>query len=182
MLRRRQVADEGPGVEPVVARADVDVVDVQQQLAPRQVRQRVEEFPLGKFIGLRTPHSWRRFGRCRTSCTCRTRAATVKAFFGVGQRQQVMQLVRAAAAPAQMIGNPRRLDAFGEGGCSGNRYQGHAARRWTGTHRASPADNARRLRPGSTGLCRPAPGNFRRSLRTIHRRRLFEDLLVVLAA
>lgn len=48
----RQAADKRPGIKPVVTRADIYVVHVQQQLAPGEMGQAIEEFPLGELISL----------------------------------------------------------------------------------------------------------------------------------
>lgn len=115
---RRQITNECPGVEAMVARTHVNVVHVQQQLAPRQVSQRVEKFPLGKLVGLGTYVAGDVLQHQRALQyvlhLAHTGGHVVQTFFGVGQRQQVMQLVGAATAPAQVIGHPRRLDTLGE--------------------------------------------------------------------
>ena len=108
----------------------------------------------------------------------------VEAFFGVGQRQQVMQLVGAAAAPAQVIGHPRRLDTLSElfdllqvigiEGMGPADGQGHTVH-----HQGIALGYRIQVIQGFTALDQVILGDH---FEPIHRWRLFKDLLVVLAA
>ena len=108
----------GVGVDAVVARIDVDVVDVDQQSAAGSRRDGDDEFVLGN----------RRFGKREIAGDvlhqnfaaqvildlADARADVVERFAGVGQRQQVVVVPAVHAAPAQMFGHARRLDAIGQ--------------------------------------------------------------------
>src|SRR3990167_10735151 len=46
----RQAADKLPGIKTMVARTDVDIVDVQQQLAAALFAQRAEKLPFAELV------------------------------------------------------------------------------------------------------------------------------------
>ncbi len=107
-----QAADKGPGVEPVVACADIDIVDVQQQLTAAELAQGAEKLPLAELVIGAAQVTRDVFQHQRPldhvlhlAHPCRY---MLQALLGVGQRQQVMQLVGIAPAPTQVIGDPRR--------------------------------------------------------------------------
>ena len=108
--------DEPIGIEAVVGRVDVDIIDVEQQLAAGAPHQRGDELPFGNrrigerqvrrdvFDGDFTADALLQLGN--------TRACERKRLLGVGQRQQVVQVPPADSAPAQMLGDERGLDPF----------------------------------------------------------------------
>ena len=116
----RHGTKEGHGVELVVEGADIDVVDVEQDLAIGAPRELGDELPLGELGGgvgdvarhvlqhqaaaemvLHAPHAL---------------GDVVERFLGVRQRQQVVHVEATQAREAQMVGNPHRLHAIDEGG------------------------------------------------------------------
>lgn len=112
---RRQGVQVGHGVPAVVARADVDVVDIAEDAAPRALRHLGDEFPFGN-------------GRVRVAkvarrvldqdsalqpilCLIHMAADEVERLVGHGQRQQVGQVGAARHAPGEVLRDEPGLDA-----------------------------------------------------------------------
>ena len=104
--------------------------------------------------------------------------------FGVGQRQQVVQVGAVHAGPAQVIGDPGRLDAFGKlfqfaqipavqrvGAADGQRHAVHDH----GVAFADAIQVVQRLAAGDHVV-------FAQDLEPVHRRPFVDDGLVVVGA
>ena len=107
-----------PRIETVVHRVDVDVVDVEEELAAAAPGDCGHEVPFGHRVGLeaqirrdvldekRPPEG----GLHRVDAIAHQREGLV----GEGQRQQVVEVTAIDATPAQVLGYGRGLDAGDE--------------------------------------------------------------------
>ena len=102
----------------VVEGADIDVVDVEQQPAAGAARQLGQEFPFRHFgiVELDIGRDIFEHDGAAEEILHQLHAAddVVERFLGVGDRQQIVQVLAVHAGPAQMVRNPFRLDAPGE--------------------------------------------------------------------
>ena len=102
----------------VVERAHIDIVDVEQEPTIGAVRHLGDEFPLAHFR-LAERHIARNILQCQATTEHILHLAhavdhVIERFFGIGNRQQVMQVHAVHARPTQMVGNPFRIDALSE--------------------------------------------------------------------
>ncbi len=102
----------------VVEGADIDVVDVEQQPAAGAARELGQKLPFRHF-GIVELHIGRdifQHDGAAEEILHQLHAAddVVERFLGVGDRQQIMQVLAVHAGPAQMVRHPFRLDAARE--------------------------------------------------------------------
>ena len=109
---RREI---GLRVEAVIDRVDIDVVDVEQQLAAAFARDGGDEVPLGHRIVGEAQIGRDVLHQQRTAERELHRVDTIayqrQRLFGQRQRQQIVQMAAVDMAPAQMLGDRRRFDA-----------------------------------------------------------------------
>ena len=112
---RRQRTDKVPRIKAMIARADVDVINIQQQFTASQLAEGCDKFPLAELIvgGAQVAGDVFQHQRPLQHVLYLTHPCghMLQAFFAVRQRQQVVQLVGVAAAPTQVVGDPLRLNA-----------------------------------------------------------------------
>ena len=110
----RHRIDIGPGVEAVIGGTDVDIVDIEQQVAPGPGAHRVDKLPFGHDRRVKADIARRIFDQHRPAEQALGQinilADQIKRFLGIGQRQQVMRIERCGARPAQMVGDEQRFD------------------------------------------------------------------------
>src|SRR5687767_541419 len=116
--RGRDAGDEGTRIEAVIARAYVNVVDVEQQAASRFARERNQEVRLGH-LRVReleiARHVLEQYLPPERVLELRHPAREVtKRLGGVGERQQVVEMHAADRAPANVLGDETRRDAIDE--------------------------------------------------------------------
>ena len=114
-----QAIDVYTRVEAVIARADMDVIDVQQQSAAGRLGQGAEEFPFRNRRGLKFQVGARILQHQRPTQDVLNGAHPVrhvrKAFRRQHHGQQVVGVHAIDAGPAEMIGDPGRPQLFCEG-------------------------------------------------------------------
>ena len=108
------------GIEIVVLRRDVDVVHVEQDSAVRALDDFAEEFPLGHLRGVKLRVAADVFDAHRHFEEILHLANLLRAVtrgfpnvYGIGSK--VVRVAAVDAAPAEMIGEPRRLGALDRG-------------------------------------------------------------------
>ena len=102
----------------MVEGADIDIVDVEQQPASGAARQLGQKFPFRHFgiVELDVGRDVLEHDGAAEEILHQLHAAddVVERFAGVWDRQQIVQVLAVHAGPAQMVGDPFRLDALGE--------------------------------------------------------------------
>ena len=98
--------------------ADIDIVDVEQKPAPGASRKLVDEFPLGH-LGLGEGDVGRHILDGETPAEEILHVVdavdhVVQRLLGVGDGQEIVQVHPMDAGPAEVIGDPFRLNALGE--------------------------------------------------------------------
>lgn len=105
--------------EAVVKGADVDVVDIQEDLAVGALGDLAQEVPFGEFAFGESDVARDIFEQDLASegilDLLDARDDVADGFFGVGEREKVVAVVSTECAPAQVIRDPRRLEALFEG-------------------------------------------------------------------
>ena len=138
---RGQAFDEGAGVQPQILRAHIHIVYIEQQTAAGQIRHGGEKLPLVQ-VGMFESHVRRHIldeqpraeGVLGFAHLAREQ---FDGFFGVWQRQQVIEELAAGMTPAGVLGNQRgfkarngvfyagemlAIDAVGGTQCQGRRH------------------------------------------------------------
>ena len=114
--RNRQCIEIGDRVEPEIPRADIKVVDVAQNPAAGSPGDFRDELRLGdrrmaiaqvggRVLDQQPPPE-------HLLCLLDMTAEEIEALFGIGQRQQIVQVSTADRAPRQMLRDQRRLNPF----------------------------------------------------------------------
>jgi hypothetical protein len=185
---RRNALQEAMRVITMVEGADIDVVDVEQQPASGTAGQFGEKLPFRHLgiVELQVGRDILQHDGAAEKILHQLHPADdmVQCLIGVGNRQQIVQILAVYAGPAQMIGNPFRLDAFGEiakplqifeiGRRGGGDRQRHAVHH----HRialANPVEHAQRLAARQHVV-------FADHLEPVDRRMTVEDFVVMLGA
>ena len=99
----------------MVKGADEDVIDVEQDRAVCLLGHGAQEFPLGEARGAERHVARNVLDKDRALedvlYLADTPGDVAHGLLGIRQRQQVMQIAAAYTGPAQMVGDPGRLDA-----------------------------------------------------------------------
>ena len=100
----------------MIVTADVDIVDVEQQVTVGFLRDRGEEFPLGHrvfAVGNVTGQVFDQHLPADEILHPRDALGDmIDSFLGIGQRQQVVHIFVIDPGPAQVVGKPMRLDSL----------------------------------------------------------------------
>ena len=172
----------------VVEGADIDVVDVEQEPASGASRQLGQEFPFRHFgiVELNVGRDILEHDGAAEEVLHQLDAADdmIERLPGVGDRQQIVQVLAVDAGPAQMVRHPFRLDASGEvlqglqifeiGRRGGGDRHRHAVHHH-GIAFANPIERAQRLAAGQHVV-------FADDLEPVDRRIAAQDFVVMLVA
>ena len=105
-------------IEAMVTRANVDVVDVEQQQAVGAFRHFSQKIPFAAIGGAKADIARRIFDQDPPPQIILHAADIVDDALQcrciIGQRQQIMAVMSVDTGPAQMIRNPKRIDPIGE--------------------------------------------------------------------
>jgi hypothetical protein len=116
--RSRHAVDERAWIEAVIDGAHVDVVDVEQQVAIRELREPRQEFPFAHARGRKADVARNVLEQDAAAESVLDlpdpRSHVGERLVGIGQRQQVVQVETVDTRPAQVVRDPGGLDARGE--------------------------------------------------------------------
>lgn len=115
---RRNAFQERVWIVAVVGDTNIDVVDVEQKPAARAARELAEKFPFRHFgiIELHASGDIFEHDRAAEIILHQLHAAdhVIERLAGIGDRQQIVQVLAMNSGPARMIRNPTRLYPFGK--------------------------------------------------------------------